>query len=207
MASPDRHDVTQLLAAVSGGQRQAVDGLFEAVYAELRALAAKCLENEHSGHTLQATALVHEAYLRLVVQSGVRWQNRAHFFAVAAQAIRRVLVDHARGNKRAKRGGGGQRVQLSDVSPLASQPDLDLLALDEALKRLEEDEPMDARVVEMRFFAGLTIEEAAEVLGVNEKTVRRHWNYAKAWLYREVIKGNTRADGIGQAASGREAPL
>jgi RNA polymerase sigma factor (TIGR02999 family) len=186
-------DVTRLLEAVSGGRSEAVEQLLPAVYDELRRLAAGYLRGERPDHTLQATALVHEAYLRLVDQREARWQSRAHFFAVAAQVLRRILVDHARGKRAGKRGGGRRRVMLSDVTPVAPERDLDLLALDEALARLAVEEPIDAQVVEMRFFAGLTIEEVAEVLGVNEKTVRRHWNYAKAWLYREVGKGDTGA--------------
>ena len=194
MSNPGRDGVTQLLAAMGSGERPAVDRLLEVVYDELRALAEQCLRGERSDHTLQATALVHEAYLRLVDQRNVRWQNRAHFFAVAAQAIRRILVDHARSGQRQKRGGGQRKVLLSDVTPVVAERDLDLLALDEAMQRLAQDEPFEARIVEMRFFAGLTIEEVAEVVGVNEKTVRRHWNYAKAWLYREVAKGDTGAE-------------
>ncbi len=192
MGGTGRHEVTQLLAAVRVGQREAVDKLLVAVYEELHALAEQSMRDERPDHTLQPTALVHEAYLRLVEQRSVDWQDRAHFFAVAANALRRVLVDHARAHKRQKRGGGKPTIPLSDVTPLVPLPDLDLMALDEALKKLAEDEPREARIVEMRFFAGLTLEEIAVVLGVNEKTVRRHWNYAKAWLYREVAKGDTR---------------
>jgi RNA polymerase sigma factor (TIGR02999 family) len=184
-------DVTGLLEDVSEGRREAVDQLLAAVYGELRGLAHNALCGERAGHTLQATALVHEAYLKLVDQTHARWQNRAHFFAVAAQAIRRILVDHARTSKRQKRGGGRARVMLSDVTPIAPRHDLDLVALDEALQRLAEKEPTEARIVEMRFFSGLTLDEIAEVLDVNERTVRRRWNYARAWLYREITKGDT----------------
>ncbi len=193
MASPGRHDVTQLLAAVSAGQRQATDELLEAVYDELRALGQHLLREERPDHTLQATALVHEAYLRMVDQREVRWQNRAHFFAIAAQAMRRILVDHARGQMRHKR-GSRKRVLLSDVASIAPQRDVELLALDEAMQRLEEVEPLDARIVELRALGGLTVGEVAEVLSVNEKTVWRHWNYAKAWLFNELTKGDSRKD-------------
>ena len=193
MASPGRHDVTQLLAAVSAGQRQAADELMQAVYDELRALGQHLLREERPDHTLQATALVHEAYLRMVDQREVRWQNRAHFFGIAAQAMRRILVDHARGQMRQKR-GGRKRVLLSDVAPIAPQLDVDLLALDEAIGRLEEVEPLDARIVEMRALGGLSVKEVAEVLSIDEKTVWRHWNYAKAWLYNELTKGDSRQD-------------
>jgi RNA polymerase sigma-70 factor (ECF subfamily) len=191
MASTGRHDVTRLLDAVSTGQCQPTDDLLQTVYEELRALAEHFLHTERPDHTLQATALVHEAYLRLVDQRNVRWQNRAHFIAIAAQAMRRVLVDHARGQLAQKR-GSRKRVLLSDVTPIASLRDVDLLALDEALHRLEQIEPLDARIVEMRALGGLTVQEVAEVVKVDEKTVRRHWNYATAWLYRELTKGDSR---------------
>lgn len=193
MGGPDRQDVTQLLSAVRDGREPAVDQLLEAVYDELRELAAECLRSERPNHTLQPTALVHEAYLRLVDRSDIEWQDRAHFFAVAAQAIRRILVDHGRSVRRQKRGGGQTKIRLSDVTPVAPQEVYDVLALDEALDRLAQAEPLDARIVEMRFFSGLTIEEVAEVLSVNEKTVRRHWTYAKAWLYRELSKDHNRS--------------
>jgi RNA polymerase sigma factor (TIGR02999 family) len=189
-------DVTRLLDEVTSGRRVAVDELLTAVYGELRGLAQRALRDERAGHTLQATALVHEVYLKLVDQTHARWQSRAHFFAVAAQAIRRILVDHARTVGRQKRGGGRARVALSDVTPLAPRRDLDLLALDEALQRLTDNEPTEARIVEMRYFAGLTIDEIAEVLDLNERTVRRRWNYARAWLYREITKGDAIDEGV-----------
>lgn len=189
MVDPDHHDVTQLLDAVSTGQRQATDQLLHAVYDELRALGEQLMQEERPDHTLQATALVHEAYLRMVDQRDVRWQNRAHFFAIAGQAMRRVLVDHARAYLRHKR-GGNKRVLLSDVTPIAPQRDIDVLVLDEALQRLEQVEPLDARIVEMRALGGLKVNEVAEVLGVNEKTVWRHWNYAKAWLYNDLTSAD-----------------
>lgn len=166
---------------------RAADDLLPAVYGELRAMAQSLLAEERPDHTLQATALVHEAYLKLADQSGAKWQDEAHFFATAAQAMRRILVDHARGKARMKRGGGlERRVLLSDVCRVALPRDIDLLALDEALESLAAGDPMDARIVEMRFFAGMRVREIANVLGVTEKTVQRHWNYAKAWLHRAL---------------------
>ncbi len=188
-----QQDVTRILTAVRSGDEQAVNDLLPVVYDELRALAQRFLGQERRDHTLQATALVHEAYLRLVKQDQAQWQDRAHFFAIAAQAIRRVLVDHARAHKRQKRGGGRGAVTLSVANPVFAGPDIDLEALDEAIRQLAEHEPLEAQIVEMRFFAELTEEEIAEVLGISDRTVRRHWNYAKAWLYREMKKGETTA--------------
>ncbi|MCK4284140.1 MAG: sigma-70 family RNA polymerase sigma factor [Candidatus Brocadiae bacterium] len=194
MSGPQGQDVTALLVAVGAGDRQAVDALFPVVYEQLRGLAAQALQRERPDHTLQPTALVHEAYLRLVNQREADWQNRAHFCAVAAQAIRRVLIDHARGHRRQKRGGGKAAVTLSVASPIFEEREVDLLALDEALSRLAEVEPLEARIVEMRFFAELNVEEIAKVLGISDRSVRRHWNYAKAWLYREIRKGDTKLE-------------
>ena len=154
-------------------------------------MAQSLLAAERPDHTLQATALVHEAWLKLADQSGARWQDRAHFFAVAAQAMRRVLVDHARAKNRQKRGGGQRPVLLSDFCRTVLPRDIELLALDEALDALAADDPVDAQIVEMRFFAGLKVREIAAVLGVNEKTVQRRWNYAKARLH-QLIGGEGR---------------
>jgi RNA polymerase sigma factor (TIGR02999 family) len=168
-----------------------MDQLLPLVYDGLRALAEELMQQERPGHTLQATALVHEAYLKLVDQKRAQWQDRAHFFAVAAQAIRRILVDHARSHDRAKRGGG--RVQLTLNEELAATYDevVDVVALDEALTKLADSHPQHARIVEMRFFAGLTIEETAAVLGMSARTVDRHWRFARAWLYR-TLSGDDR---------------
>lgn len=163
----------------------AIDQLLPSAYDELRRIAQVCLGREHPGHTLDATALVHEAYLKLVGQRDVHWRNRAHLLGVAAQAIRRILVDHARGKGRDKRGGGLRRVTLSGVGSAAA-PNVDLIDLDDALSRLAEIDERDARIVEMRFFAGLTPDEIAATLGISERTVRRQWNYAKTWLFREL---------------------
>jgi len=159
------------------------------VYEELRALAESYLKRERPGHTLQATALVHEAYMRLVKQEDVDWQNRAHFFAVAAQAIRRILVDHARGHQSAKRGGDRKRVQLEQDLAL-SEPDFDLLALDEALQELAGLNERQARIVELRFFGGLSLKEVAEYLGFSSRTIDGDWHMARAWLRGKLREGS-----------------
>jgi RNA polymerase sigma factor (TIGR02999 family) len=180
-------DVTRMLEEIRAGDTAAVDRLLPLVYDELRRLAQARLAGERRDHTLQATALVHEAYLRLVGQADVAWQNRAHFLAMAATAIRRVLVDHARRKSAAKRGGGDLRVTMA-VAEAAGAPaeDLDLMDLDAALDALAEAKPDHAQVVEMRFFGGVTAAECAEVLGVTERTVERRWRFARAWLYRRL---------------------
>ncbi len=181
------HDITELLQQVSAGEAGAFEALFGRVYAELRGMARAQLAGERADHTLQPTALVHEAYLRLIDQNRVVWQNRSHFLAVAGQAMRRILVDHARGRSRQKRGGNKLHLPLDEVLLLGSEAaDPVILALDEALSRLEGLAPEAARVVEMRFFGGLTQEECAELIGISRRTVCRHWDYAQAWLYREM---------------------
>ncbi|MCB1183586.1 sigma-70 family RNA polymerase sigma factor [bacterium] len=179
--------ITLLLGDIRAGDTSAVDRLLPLVYEELRRLAQARLASERADHTLQATALVHEAYLRLVDQRAAGWQDRAHFMALAATAIRRVLVDHARRRLAAKRGGGGERLSLT-VAELADAPgaDLDLIDLDAALAELGAAKPDHAQVIEMRFFGGMTAAEAAEVLGVTERTVERRWRFARAWLYRRL---------------------
>ena len=184
MAGSD--DVTELLLRASEGDRESIDRLLPLVYDELRRLAEHQLHSERRDHTLQATALVHEAYMSLVDQTRVQWKNRAHFFAVAAQAIRRILVDHARSKQRAKRGGGWKRVDLDDQSSAAAEPSDDLVSLDSALTAFADEHPDQARVVEMRFFGGLTADETARVLGVSTRTVERRWQYARAWLHRAL---------------------
>ena len=190
-------DVTQLLHAIADGHDSGVDELLPLVYGELRKLAQSFLERERGDHTLQATALVHEAYLKLVDQRSARLQDRTHFFAVAAQAMRRILVDLARTHGRAKRGGGLQRVSLDGQAELAQEPDVDLMTLDEALERLGEDSPESIRVVEMRFFAGMTVQETAVALGVSDSTVERDWRYARAWLFRELADDQAGSEGAG----------
>ena len=181
--------VTELLLAWGGGDQSAFDNLLPLIYDELRRLAAHYLRRERQGHTLQPTALVHEAYLRLVDQTQTRWENRAHFFGAAAQAMRRILVDHARQHKAAKRGGAEQRVTLDEGLAFAPERGLDLLALEDALIKLEQVDPQRSRLVELRFFGGLSTEEVAEVMGVSAATVSRQWRAAKAWLHRELGKG------------------
>jgi RNA polymerase sigma factor (TIGR02999 family) len=186
MAMPSPPDITGLLDDWGRGDPHALDRLLPLVYAELRRVAARQLRREGDGHSLQPTALVHEAYLRLVDQRQVHWQNRAHFFAVSAQVMRRILVDHARRRKAAKRGDDAERVPL-DHDVASPQPDeISVLALDHALARLETVDPTLARIVELRAFGGLTIDEAAHVLKVSPSTAKRDWRTAKAWLVREL---------------------
>jgi RNA polymerase sigma factor (TIGR02999 family) len=161
------------------------------VYQELRRIAHHYLQNERSGHTLQDTALVNEAYVRMVAQDFPAWQNRAHFFAVAAQLMRQILVDYARSHRAAKRGGSVCRLTLDEAEEQAQPIDVDVIALDEALKTLAEMDPQQSRVVELKFFAGLSIEDTSEVLGVSSSTVKRDWITARAWLYRELDRSAT----------------
>jgi len=179
-------NVTQLLLGWGKGDKEALDQLLPLVYDELRRQAARYLRRERAGHTLQTTALIHEAYIRLVDQKRVQWQNRAHFFGIAAQLMRRILVDHARSKKRVKRGGSDVRVSLAEASLAVKTRDLDVLALDEALDRLAALDAEQARLVELRFFGGLTIEETAEAMAISPATVKRHWTVARAWLAREL---------------------
>jgi RNA polymerase sigma factor (TIGR02999 family) len=179
-------NVTQLLVSWSGGDSAALEALTPLVHQELHRLAARYMAGERPGHILQPTALVNEAYLRLVDWKDVRWQNRAHFFAVAAQIMRRVLVDAARARGRAKRGLGQVHVTLSEAADLPAAQGVDLVALDDALKTLEGLNARQSRVIELRFFGGLSLEEAAHVLEVSVGTVRRDWSLAQAWLYREL---------------------
>ena len=173
----------------SNGDQSALDQLMPLVYDELRRLARHYMIRERPGHLLQTTALVHEAYLRLIDQTQVHWQNRAHFFAIAAQMMRRILVDHARGQLYAKRGGGARRISLDHVSVVSEERAADVIALDDVLNGLAEIDPQQSRVVELRFFGGLTVEETAEVLGLSPATVKREWSAAKAWLQQELSKG------------------
>lgn len=178
--------VTDLLVAWNGGDPSALDRLIPLVERELRRLARRHMRREGPAHTLQTTALVNEVYLKLVDQTHAHWHNRAHFFAVAAQLMRRILVDHARRNLRRKRGGGAGDLPLEDAAVLSHEKSAEMLALDEALDRLARLDPLKARVVELRHFGGLSVKETAEVLKVAEVTVIRHWGFAKSWLKREV---------------------
>ena len=179
-------NVTQLLAAWSSGDQDALATLTPIIQHELHRLAARYMAGERPGHVLQPTALVNEAYVRLADWKDVRWQNRAHFFAMAAQIMRRVLVDMARTRDRTKRGGGRLHVSLSEAEQVAAPQTADFVALDDALNSLEALDPRKSRVVELRFFAGLSLEEVAHVLDVSVATVRRDWSLARAWLYREL---------------------
>ena len=183
---PDEESITNLLIAWSEGDTSALNRLVPLVERELRRLARYHLRQEHDVHTLQTSALVNELYLKLVDQRKARWNNRTHFFAVAAQLMRRILVDHARHNRRIKRGGGFAVVSVDDVAVLTPEKSAELLALDDALNRLAAVDPMKARIVELRHFGGLTVDETADVLGVSAATVMRHWSLAKSWLRREV---------------------
>ena len=189
MTKASREDVTGLLLAWSDGDQAALEKLMPIVYAELHRLASRYMGREHSGHTLQTSALVNEAYLRLVDAHGVRWQNRAHFFAVSAQTMRRILVDFARARHNLKRGGGGQQVTLDEGMVVSPERGLDLLVLNEALEKLALLNERQSRVVELRYFGGLNEEEVAEALKVSPRTVRNDWGLARAWLYRELSPG------------------
>ncbi|MFM9996916.1 MAG: ECF-type sigma factor [Phycisphaerales bacterium] len=198
-AEPDK-DLTAALVAYSSGEPRAVNDLLRLVYERLHAMAADELKREGPGHTLQPTALVSEVYLRLADQRNTAWRSRAHFFAIAAQAMRRVLLDHARTRRSEKRGGGRRRVPLTGVdlptprSGSAGAAEVDLIALDDALGRLATDHGLSARIVEMRFFAGMEVEDIASVLDVTDRTVRRHWVFAKAWLARELARPDGAAE-------------
>jgi len=193
MAS-DSDNVTRLLVEWGDGNQQALEALVPLIYKELRNLAHNFLYRERPGHTLQTTALVHEAYLKLIDQNDVRWQNRAHFFAIAAQAMRRILIDSARKHAAAKRGGPQAELSLDEVADIALEPDINLLKLDEALNELVKIDPRQSRIVELRYFGGLTIEETAEVMSVSPATVKREWMMARAWLHQEITDGQTLAD-------------
>ena len=189
MATRSSQGITQLLERWSQGDEEALDQLMPLVYDELHRLAGAYLRSERREHTLQPTALVNEAYLKLVRQRNIQWQNRAQFFGVAAQLMRRILVDHARANSADKRGGDRVNVSLKNIGAFGTQPTTDVLALHDVLNRLAEIDPDQSRIVELRFFGGLTIIEAAEVMQVSHSTVEREWKIAKAWLKRELTKG------------------
>jgi RNA polymerase sigma factor (TIGR02999 family) len=186
MSMSENEEVTLLLSALTRGDDGAASKLIPVVYDELRRLAGSYMRRERADHTLQATALVHEAYLKLIEQRSANWQSRAHFFGVAAQLMRRILIDHARGHSRQKRGGEHKKVSLDDAFVFSEQQADELLAVDDSLNRLAEIDPRQARVVELRFFGGLSVEEAAEVLAVSPKTIKRDWSVAKAWLYADL---------------------
>ena len=193
LSAPASQDIVDLLHAVRHGSRAAVDKLLPTVYAELRRLALCYLSKERSDHTLQPTALVHEAYLRLVGQRSVGWEDRTQFFAAAATVMRRVLVDHARARNATKRGGGRRRTALDDVVTCFEERACDLVALNEALERLAAMDGRKAQVVELRFFGGFSVEEAAKFIGIPRRTAEREWTLAKAWLRGELHRSEDRA--------------
>lgn len=182
-------DVTRILNAIEQGDAGAVDQLLAAVYEQLRLLAAQKLSQESPGQTLQATALVHEAYIRLVGAEARNWSSRGHFFAAAAEAMRRILIEKARRKRTLKAGGDRRRIPLDDAELPIAEPSTDVIALDEALAKLADEDPAKADLVKLRFFAGLTIEQSAQMLGISRATADRHWSYAKAWLFHEINKG------------------
>jgi RNA polymerase sigma factor (TIGR02999 family) len=189
MTTISKQEITGLLAEWGKGDREALEKLTPLVYAELRRIARRQMSRERDGHTLQATALVNEAFIRLSGREDVSWQDRAHFYAVCAQVMRHILIDHARANARDKRGGGAIQVSLDEAAMLEGVRATDFLALEEALRALEAFDPQKGRIVELRYFAGLGIEETAEVLRISPTTVRREWRRAKAWLYRALAEG------------------
>ena len=186
MDSPSKKEITEWLAGCKGDDRAALEKMLPLVYDELHRRAVQLFSQESPGHTLQPTALVNEVYLRLREQRKMDWQNRAQFSALAARMMRRILVSHARSRKAAKRGGGETRITLADEVAAAPERDVNLLAVDEALTKLDAIDPEKSRMVELRFFSGLSVEETAEVMGVSPRTINRQWETAKAWLYREL---------------------
>ncbi|REJ77489.1 MAG: RNA polymerase subunit sigma-70 [Acidobacteria bacterium] len=186
MSSEPQEEITQLLVAWGQGDKDALDKLMPYVYSELRRLAHAYMRRQRSDHTLQTTALVNEAYMRLIDSSRIRWQDRNHFFAMSARLMRRILVDFARAKNAQKRGGGDHKVTFDEEMPVAERKEADLLALDEALSRLTELDDRQGRIVELKYFGGLTEDEIAEVLEVSSRTVRRDWSVARAWLFREL---------------------
>jgi len=196
MAIDNAHVITEILRSWSDGDTSAEDQLWPLVYDELRRMAGRSLRRERAEHTLPPTGLVHEAYLKLVDQRVARFQDRRHFFAIAATIMRRILVDHERGRRAAKRGGGEVGLPIDENVLAGAGREPDLVAVDEALASLEQLDPLKARVVELRFFAGLSYSEAGEVLGCSGKTVQRHWGMARTWLYRELERGGSRLHGV-----------
>ena len=189
--SPPKHEITQLLDKWSSGNQSALDELYPLVYDELHRLASRYMSRERKGHTLQTTALINEAYVRLVDQRNVHWANRSHFFAISAQIMRRILIDHARSHAYAKRGGGQQKVSLDETATLQVARAAALISLDDALQSLAEIDQRRSQVVELRYFGGLSNEEIAQALGISPNTVTRDWNMARAWLYQQLA-GSTK---------------
>lgn len=186
-------DITRILAEVNEGDTRATDRLLAAIYDELRRLAAHKLARERPGHTLQATELVHEAYIRLLGNDSGKWENSAHFFASAAEAMRRILVESARRKARLKHGGGRQKRQVNESDAIVMANPIDLIALDEALEKLVQEDKVKADLVKLRYFAGLTVQQAGQVLGISRATADRYWTFARSWLFHEINKGNESA--------------
>ena len=183
-------DVTRILTAIEQGDSKEADKLLPLVYEELRRLAAQKMSRESPGQTLQATALVHEAYVRLVGSEARNWNSRTHFFCAAAEAMRRILIDNARRKQRLKRGAGQEKLSLEDAEITIEAPSGDLIALDEALTKLARTDKVKADLVKLRYFAGLSLEQAVDILGLSKSTAKRHWTYARAWLYRQITSDN-----------------
>jgi RNA polymerase sigma-70 factor, ECF subfamily len=190
MTTSSKQEITQLLVEWSNGDKAAFDKLMPLVYDELRRMAHHYMQGEYGSHTLQTTALIHEAYIRLVDYQNMQGQHRAQFFALAAKVIRRILLDHAKSNDRIKRGGGMKKIQLDEAATLSTERSRELIVLDDAMKSLEEIDPRKSEVVELLYFGGLTQEETADLLGISPTTVRRDWNLAKSWLRREISKSD-----------------
>lgn len=189
MAQESAHDITRMLIELTDGNTEVVNQILPHIYDELRKLASSYLRRERSDHTLQPTALVHEAYMKLIDQKKVRWQNRAHFFGIAAQVMRRILLDHARKHKADKRGGEAEKLPLEEeILVVSHEKSAELIALDDALEALAAIDPQKAKIVELRYFGGLSIEETAEVMGVSVPTINRQWRMAKAWLYGQIAR-------------------
>jgi len=185
-------DVTRILNAIEQGDERAADELLPLVYEELRLLAAQKISQEQPGQTLQATALVHEAYIRLVGDETHNWKSRRHFFLAAAEAMRRILIENARRKRRIKRGGDRHRVNLEEVNVVFEAPSENIIAVNEALIKLSKEDPVVANLVKLWYFAGLTLEQTAGILGISRRTAHRYWDYARAWLHQEITKGETR---------------
>jgi len=183
-------DVTRILTAIEQGDAEEADKLLPLVYEELRRLAAQKMSRESPGQTLQATALVHEAYIRLVGSEAQNWSGRTNFFSAAAEAMRRILIDNARRKQRLKRGGAQQKISFEDVEPAVAEPAEDIVALDDALEKLALEDPAKANLVKLRYFAGMTVQQAAEILGISQATAERYWSYARVWLLYEIKKGS-----------------
>lgn len=201
MMQPVNRDITLLLHAAASGERESLDALMAAIYQDMRRLAAHHMSGERKDHTLQPTAIVHEAYVRLIDQRSTDWKDRLHFFAVASRIIRRILIDHARASEADKRGGNRTRISLADHDVAGPDRDIDLIALDEAMNELAEINPQQCKIVELRYFGGCTVEDVAEVLKIGKRTVDRDWQAAKAWLFLRL-----EGDGDSEDSASKDSP-